>query len=112
MICSTKFQAQSVMESILQSCEDLGDLSMEECQLVLDNPQDPIADTLPMQMSKELMENLLSKMKNIGDDIPRDGLVLNALKRLSAYAIFNVLNGADHEGKALIPTEHICNRRR
>jgi len=99
------------MESILQACEDLGDLSMEDCQLVLDNPQDPIADTLPMQMSKEAMESLLNKMKNIGDDIPRDGLVLNALKRLSAYAISNVLNGADHEGEVRMPTQQIRNGR-
>ena len=90
------------MDSILQLCDELGDVGMEECQLVLDNPQDPVSETLSMNLPKSVMENLLSKIKNIGDDIPRNALMLNGLKKLSAYAIFNVLNGADLEGESLM----------
>jgi len=74
---------------------------MEDCQLVLDNPQDPVAETMPMAMSKEVMESVLTKQKNIGDDIPRDSVILSDLKRLCAYAIYNVLNGIDNEGKTV-----------
>ena len=86
------------MESLLQLCEELGDLSMEECQLILDNPQDPAAETMPMAISKEVMDSVLTKLKSIGDDIPKDSAILSDLKRLCAYAIYNVLNGVDNEG--------------
>eukprot|EP01032_Pedospumella_encystans_P013832 gene13832-15908_t len=89
------------MESLLQLCEELGDLSMEECQLILDNPQDPAAETMPMAMSKEVMDSVLTKLKCIGDDIPKDSAILSDLKRLCAYAIYNVLNGVDNEAKLL-----------
>lgn len=84
------------MESIVDICEDLVNSSIEECQIILDNPQDPMSETFSMHLDKTILEQLLSGVKKLKVDDSNDNV--KVLKKVSAYAIFNALHASTIEG--------------
>jgi hypothetical protein len=87
------------MDFVLELENQLTSSSLEECQVVLDNPQDLTSQDNVLNLEKEFLENALAKFKRcIKQPIIKDVQVINGLKRLSSHSIATVIQGEDADG--------------
>lgn len=97
-IASTVTPVILIMETISDICENLGDATLQECQLILDNPQDPVAESFAMHLDKPVLESMISTVKGLRGEATNDNAIVKILKKISAYAVFNALNASTIEG--------------
>ena len=85
------------MESILEICDALGDISLDECQQILDNPLDSSDHNIDLP-DKTLMEQAIPKFRTLKKEITRNVTTINSLKKLCALAVLCITRSEDQEG--------------
>ena len=85
------------MDSIIEICKAFEETSLEECQQVLDNPQDTSSTTLSVP-HKTIFQEALSKLR---EATPRDVNVhaISSFKKLCAHSVLGMMTSSDQEGE-------------
>lgn len=86
------------MESIRDLCEALESATLDECQHVLDSPQDVSAGALTLP-DNALIEEALREFRRIDVGAALDPASTACLKRLCAHALVSVSSNPDQDGK-------------
>ena len=71
--------------------------TLEECQLILDHPQESALEA--PEFDKDYMSEFLSKLKKCKEISLKNTANANGLKRINACSISNVISGTDNESK-------------
>lgn len=92
------FEHPLTMDSIFDICDALESVSLEECQQVIDNPQDTSATSLvPLETSA--LRDALQGFKRMGENSDLDASATARLKRLCAHTLLSLATSSDVEGE-------------
>jgi hypothetical protein len=87
------------MDAILDLCDSLENASSEECQQVIDNPQDTNGTSLS-QLEVSSLQTSLNSFKAVAADPNLDASATTRLKRLCAHALLSLTSSTELEGNA------------
>jgi hypothetical protein len=85
------------MDSILELCQSLDTVCLEECQQILDNPQDSTGTQLVLP-EKSLLDQALVKFRGI-KETSKDVSTITCLKKLCAHSVLTVVSSPEQEGE-------------
>jgi hypothetical protein len=84
------------MDAILEICQSFESVCLEECQQILDNPQDSTGTQLILP-EKSLLDNALLKFRSI-KETSKDVSTITCLKKLCAHSVLTVVSSPEQEG--------------